>query len=112
DLKWTVTINGSVLADSDVLYAGVTPGLAGLDQVNARVPEFLPDGDLSVVVKIGSFVTPAGAFLSLKHARPDSSGDPNTVAAIQLTAPANTLLSARTMTVAARAYTVFGAVVA
>ena len=38
----TVTIGG---ASAEVIYAGVTPGFAGLYQVNARIPQSSTSGD-------------------------------------------------------------------
>ncbi len=41
--EFKVKISGEDLEDSRILYAGVTPGFAGLYQVNLRLPESLPD---------------------------------------------------------------------
>ena len=60
----TVTIGG---VNADVLYAGVAPGLAGLYQINIRVPDSVPDGDLAVSASVASVATPAGAFLTVKR---------------------------------------------
>ena len=66
-LPVTVTVGGSQLAAEDVLYAGVTPFLAGLYQVNLRRPGGLPDGDLPVTARVGGFSTPAGGFLTVRR---------------------------------------------
>ena len=47
------------LADSDVLYAGVAPNYAGLYQVNIRIPDNTPDGDIPVALNIDGISTPA-----------------------------------------------------
>lgn len=60
----TVTIGG---VNADVLYAGVAPGLAGLYQINIRVPDSVPDGNLPVSASVASVSTPAGAFLTVKR---------------------------------------------
>ena len=65
--KALVTVGEIQLSDKDVLYAGVTPGSAGLYQLNVRIPDTVPDGDLSVVVQIGAFSTPPGGFLVIKR---------------------------------------------
>ena len=65
--KALVTVGEIQLSDADVLYAGVTPGSAGLYQLNLRIPDTVPDGDLSVVVQVGAFSTPPGGFLVIKR---------------------------------------------
>ena len=51
-LPMTVKIGG---LDADVLYAGAAPGLvAGVLQVNAKVPAGVASGDVPVVVTVGS----------------------------------------------------------
>jgi uncharacterized protein (TIGR03437 family) len=45
--------------NAEVVYAGAAPGMvAGVLQVNARVPETLSGNDLQVVVKVGDSVSP------------------------------------------------------
>ena len=43
----TLTING---APSPILFAGLTPGLVGLYQMNLQVPAGLTTGDITIVV--------------------------------------------------------------
>ena len=62
-----VQIGSVILASSDVLYAGVSPGYAGLYQINLRVPDSVPDGDQTVVVTVGGFTSPPGAFMTVKR---------------------------------------------
>jgi len=55
------------MAAADILYAGVSPGIAGLYQVNIRVPANLPDGDHEIVLRLGSFRTPGLAYLAVRR---------------------------------------------
>jgi uncharacterized protein (TIGR03437 family) len=56
----SVMLNGVKLASSDVLYAGVAPGYAGLYQINIRVPSNAPDGNLTVAMSVDGVTSPAG----------------------------------------------------
>jgi uncharacterized protein (TIGR03437 family) len=40
----------------DVLYAGLTPGFVGLYQVNIRLPESIPSGNLDLYITYGCFL--------------------------------------------------------
>lgn len=59
---FSVTIGGRAAA---VSYAGVTPGSAGLYQVNLTVPEGLAAGNHSIVLTANGVSTPAGGFLAV-----------------------------------------------
>jgi uncharacterized protein (TIGR03437 family) len=48
-----------------VLYAGVMPFNPGLYQLNFVIPVYAREGDLEIVLMIGSASTPAGAFLTV-----------------------------------------------
>jgi uncharacterized protein (TIGR03437 family) len=62
--KVTVQIGGQ---PADVLYAGAAPGLvAGLMQVNARVPQGASPGAAEVTVTVGSAVSPGGVTVQVK----------------------------------------------
>ena len=51
-LPLSVRIGG---VNAEILYAGAAPGLvAGVIQVNARVPDGVPSGDVPVLVTVGS----------------------------------------------------------
>jgi uncharacterized protein (TIGR03437 family) len=63
----TVTLGGRQLLPEDVLYVGVTPGTAGLYQVNLLLPDDTPDGDLPLSISIGASKSPAGGFLSVQR---------------------------------------------
>ncbi len=63
----TVTIGGTTLASSDVLYAGLSPGsINGLYQFNVRIPADAPSGDVPVTISIGGFQTQAGATIPIQ----------------------------------------------
>jgi len=63
-----VTFNSIMgLMTPEILYAGAAPGLAGLYQINLRVPSDAPDFDLQVAARIGGVTTPVGAYLSVER---------------------------------------------
>ena len=61
-----VTVGTVTLNSSDVLYAGVSPGSAGLYQLNIKVPA-LADGDYPVTLSLGSFNAAVGGYLTVKN---------------------------------------------
>lgn len=62
-LPVTVSIDGK---PAEVLYAGAAPGIvAGLMQINARVPANAQAGAVPVVLTVGSAASPAGVTLSV-----------------------------------------------
>jgi uncharacterized protein (TIGR03437 family) len=61
-----VTIGGRDLRAEKILYAGLTPYNPGLHQLNVILPDDLPDGDLDVVLTIGTESTPPGAYLTVQ----------------------------------------------
>jgi uncharacterized protein (TIGR03437 family) len=63
----SVTLGGTPLPAADFLYAGASPGTAGLYQVNIQVPAGLADGDYPIVLNLGSFSTPVGGYLTVKN---------------------------------------------
>ena len=58
----SVTIGGTVAPTS---YVGVTPGDAGLYQVNVTIPAGIAPGNYSIVLNVNGASTPAGAFLAI-----------------------------------------------
>jgi uncharacterized protein (TIGR03437 family) len=60
----------SVLVDgqnAEVLYAGSAPGLvAGVLQVNFRVPGLLRTGAVGLLVKVGRFTSQAGVTMAIR----------------------------------------------
>jgi uncharacterized protein (TIGR03437 family) len=60
----TAQVNGK---DAEVLYYGAAPGLvAGVMQVNVRVPADAPSGNVSVVIKTGADSSQSGATISVR----------------------------------------------
>ena len=54
----TVTIGTVTLSQSDILYAGLTPGsISGLYQFNVRIPQSTPNGEIPVSISIGGVQT-------------------------------------------------------
>jgi uncharacterized protein (TIGR03437 family) len=62
-LPATVLLDGQELPAENVLYCGVTPGLAGVYQINFRVPVNARNGNLGLAVRFGSQTSPSGAYL-------------------------------------------------
>jgi uncharacterized protein (TIGR03437 family) len=62
-----VMLGTALLDATNVLYAGVSPGTAGLYQLNIRVPDGLTDGDYPITLRLGSFVAPSGGYLTVKN---------------------------------------------
>jgi trimeric autotransporter adhesin len=61
-----ISIGGVDLAPDDILYAGASPLFIGLFQINLRVPDGVPSGNQSMIVKIGSAQTPSGGYLAIQ----------------------------------------------
>jgi uncharacterized protein (TIGR03437 family) len=61
-----VTLGSTSLPAANILYAGVSPGIAGLYQLNIQVPA-MPDGDYPIVLTMGSFSTAAGPYLTIHN---------------------------------------------
>ena len=65
-----VTMGSVTLNQADVLYAGVSPGIAGLYQLNIHVPANVPDGDQPLTLTLGSFKTPSVGFVTVRAKDP------------------------------------------
>ncbi|MGI8744815.1 MAG: choice-of-anchor V domain-containing protein [Bryobacteraceae bacterium] len=64
----TVIIGGVSLASADVAYAGLSPGsISGLYQFNVRIPSTTADGDVPVVIQMGSLKTQDGGTIPVKR---------------------------------------------
>jgi uncharacterized protein (TIGR03437 family) len=63
--EFQVFLNDAAVESSRVLYAGVTPGYAGLYQVNLRLPEKL-DANPRIRLAIGTQSSPAGVRLAAR----------------------------------------------
>lgn len=57
-----VVINHVSLSAQSILYAGVTPGFAGLYQINLRLPETI-ESPLEVQLRAGAEISPAGLYI-------------------------------------------------
>jgi uncharacterized protein (TIGR03437 family) len=63
-----VTIGGTMLASSDILYAGLAPGsISGLYQFNVRIPSTAPNGDVPVSISIGGVSTQSGTTIPVQR---------------------------------------------
>ncbi len=63
-----ISVGGTTLAASDVLFSGATPGLiSGLYQINIRIPAATADGDIPVSVQIGGITSAAGTTIPVKR---------------------------------------------
>jgi len=59
----SVMIGSTTLAQSDILYAGLSPGsISGLYQFNVRIPASTPNGDIPVTISIGNVQTPSATI--------------------------------------------------
>ena len=59
-----LTLAGREVPPANLDYVGVTPGNAGLYQVNLRLPADTPDGSLAMVLTVGGIASPVG-YLSV-----------------------------------------------
>jgi uncharacterized protein (TIGR03437 family) len=62
-----VLLNGEVLPAANILYTGITPASPGLYQLNIKLPEAAPDGDLPLVLEVGGVQSSAGGFIAVKR---------------------------------------------
>ena len=63
--EFHVSVAGTVLDAGHVYYAGVTPGIPGLYQVNVKLPDHLPPGP-EIRIGIGHTFSPAGLKLAVR----------------------------------------------
>jgi uncharacterized protein (TIGR03437 family) len=62
-----VSVGGTILAASDVLYAGVTPSAAGLYQINIHLPASIPSGEQPVLMTVSGFASPKGPYINVQQ---------------------------------------------
>lgn len=65
--KVKVSIGGLEVAGEDLYYAGASPAIPGLYQLNVRLPAAIPDGDQAVSVQVAGESTPAGAYITIRR---------------------------------------------
>ena len=61
-----VTVGSTTLAASDVLYAGVAPGAAGLYQLNIHLPSTVASGSQAVQITVNGIASPGGGFITVQ----------------------------------------------
>ena len=67
-LPVSVTIGGQAVDGASILYSGAAPGsLAGLFQINVKVPCGVSAGNVPVVVQVGSSQTQKGLTLAVRN---------------------------------------------
>ncbi|MEZ5402368.1 MAG: choice-of-anchor V domain-containing protein [Bryobacteraceae bacterium] len=59
-----VTIGGVA---AEVVFAGLVPNFARLYQLNVKVPDAVPDGDLAIVIEAGGASSPAGTLITVQR---------------------------------------------
>ena len=62
----TVQLGTSNLSADHILYTGVSPGTAGLYQLNIQIPDDVADGNYPLTLTFSGFSTPAG-YLQVQH---------------------------------------------
>ena len=66
-LPVTVQIGGKEVPATDITYAGEAPGIiSGVLQVNARIPDGVGSGPVSVIIRVGGTPSQAGVTVSMR----------------------------------------------
>lgn len=64
----TVTIGGTTVPASDILYAGLAPGaISGLYQINVRVPATAAAGNVPVTMSVSGVASAAGTTIPVRN---------------------------------------------
>ena len=64
----------TTIPDDHIVYAGATPGVAGLYQLSARIPDAMPAGNFEVSLMVEMQASPAGAMIAIGMPEPDDDG--------------------------------------
>jgi uncharacterized protein (TIGR03437 family) len=64
-VKPAVQLGGVTLDEADVIYAGVSPSLAGVYQLSIRIPQNTPEGTQTLVIRFGSVASPPNAVIAV-----------------------------------------------
>jgi uncharacterized protein (TIGR03437 family) len=64
---YSAVLGTNALPEANLLYVGASPGTAGLYQMNIQVPAGLADGNYPLVLTLGTFSTPTGAYLTIQN---------------------------------------------
>ena len=65
--KATVTIGG---VPATVIYAGLTPGFAGLYQLNVTIPTGVSNGNQPIIIQVNGASSPSGGYVTIAGANP------------------------------------------
>jgi uncharacterized protein (TIGR03437 family) len=63
-----VLLDGQPVPSENILYAGITPGYAGLYQVNLRLPEMMTKDNPELVVALGDQTSQSALILHVATA--------------------------------------------
>jgi uncharacterized protein (TIGR03437 family) len=63
---YTLTLVGTAVPPSNILYAGVAPCCAGLYQVNFTMPAGIPSGNQPLVITVSGVPSPPHAFITVQ----------------------------------------------
>jgi uncharacterized protein (TIGR03437 family) len=64
--RFRLRIGGINVPEEAIAYVGVAPGTAGQYQINLRIPEGVPTGDLAIVMEADGVSSPMGPFLRIE----------------------------------------------
>ena len=64
----------TTIPDDHIVYAGATPGVAGLYQLSARIPDAMPAGEFAVSLMVDMQASPAGATIAIGMPGADDDG--------------------------------------
>lgn len=64
----------TTIPDDHIVYAGATPGVAGLYQLSARIPDAMPAGEFAVSLMVDMQASPSGATIAIGMPAADDDG--------------------------------------